>query len=498
VSGVVVPRVRAKPKAQAQPLSGVRRVGWRSHLAKPYLAVLAAVVVVILAGEGAFAAHFDSRILPGVTVAGQSVGNLTLVQAEQKLQAATSDRSVRLYVGSTTYHFTSAQVGVSYDVATTAQQAFLVGRHQIETPLDLLATRHAASIAYAYKQNMLTEKAAVQRVVADQGSPAVNAAIVITGGVPAIQSDKSGHAITAAAVENAINGQIDGSVSGPVALRPTVQLAGIRAANLSSAMQQTQKLLQVPITITSNGKTFQPTSAQKGAWVVYQPNPPNQAPGLTPSLSSAAIVAYLQTIAPQINVAAVPHRVNVLDGVASDIQAGQNGLQLDTSTLASKIISSVGSGQPLTLAAPTVPVAFTTQYNNATSLPYPKYVEVNLTTQHLWAYQDHQLVYDSPITSGATGAGFPTVTGTFSVLSKQTDRHLVGYQYGPAYNYDVFVQYWMQFYEGFGLHDASWRSSFGGPDYYYDGSHGCVNLPLATAAWLYNWVDIGTPVWVHN
>jgi lipoprotein-anchoring transpeptidase ErfK/SrfK len=63
----------------------------------------------------------------------------------------------------------------------------------------------------------------------------------------------------------------------------------------------------------------------------------------------------------------------------------------------------------------------------------------------------------------------------------------------------VFVQYWMPFYQGFGLHDASWRNgNFGGQDYYYGGSHGCVNLPLATAEFLYNWADIGTPVWVHN
>jgi lipoprotein-anchoring transpeptidase ErfK/SrfK len=60
----------------------------------------------------------------------------------------------------------------------------------------------------------------------------------------------------------------------------------------------------------------------------------------------------------------------------------------------------------------------------------------------------------------------------------------------------------MPFYQGYGLHDASWRNgNFGetsGPlGYYYDGSHGCVNLPDATAAFVYNWSVVGTPVWVH-
>ncbi|HSW71001.1 MAG TPA: L,D-transpeptidase, partial [Gammaproteobacteria bacterium] len=125
-----------------------------------------------------------------------------------------------------------------------------------------------------------------------------------------------------------------------------------------------------------------------------------------------------------------------------------------------------------------------------------KYIEVNLSSQHLWAYQDHQVAFDSPVTSGATGYGFPTVTGLFSIYSKQTNRYLDGRPLG--YNYNVFVQYWMPFYADYGFHDASWRNgSFGGQDYYYDGSHGCVNLPTATAAWLYNWAPVGTPVWVH-
>ncbi len=57
----------------------------------------------------------------------------------------------------------------------------------------------------------------------------------------------------------------------------------------------------------------------------------------------------------------------------------------------------------------------------------------------------------------------------------------------------------MPFYGNYGLHDASWRNGvFGGQDYLYNGSHGCVNLPEATAAFIYNWADVGTPVWIHQ
>src|SRR6185436_1714675 len=119
--------------------------------------------------------------------------------------------------------------------------------------------------------------------------------------------------------------------------------------------------------------------------------------------------------------------------------------------------------------------------------------EINLNRQRLWVWQDHNVIFESPITSGATGAGFGTVTGLFSIYYKTTNTHLRGQ------GYDVAVDYWMPFYLGYGLHDASWRHGrFGGQDYWYGGSHGCVNLPDATAEFIYGWADVGTPVWVHK
>ena len=50
---------------------------------------------------------------------------------------------------------------------------------------------------------------------------------------------------------------------------------------------------------------------------------------------------------------------------------------------------------------------------------------------------------------------------------------------------------------GIGLHDANWRSQFGGNIYQYDGSHGCINMPPSKAAALYSMVSAGTTVYVH-
>ena len=45
-----------------------------------------------------------------------------------------------------------------------------------------------------------------------------------------------------------------------------------------------------------------------------------------------------------------------------------------------------------------------------------------------------------------------------------------------------------------GMHDATWRSSFGGTIYKTKGSHGCINMPYEKAQELYGYIEKGTPV----
>ena len=199
------------------------------------------------------------------------------------------------------------------------------------------------------------------------------------------------------------------------------------------------------------------------------------------------------------NIAPINKKVNIQNGVSTVATEGVDGTAIDRDPLTAAITDAVTNQKPLQFTITSHAVPFKTTSNTFISLDVGSYVEINLSQQHLWVFQDHNVIYETPITSGATGAGFPTATGLFAIYYKTTNTHLVGYQYGPRYNYDVAVKYWMPFYLGFGMHDASWRNGkFGGPDYYYGGSHGCVNLPDAAAEFIYNWSVVGTPVWVHE
>lgn len=127
------------------------------------------------------------------------------------------------------------------------------------------------------------------------------------------------------------------------------------------------------------------------------------------------------------------------------------------------------------------------------------YVEIDLTGQHVYMIQEGAVVWDAPCVTGNVAKNYTTPEGIYSLTYKEKDRILRGAkQADGSYEYESHVDYWMPFNGGIGLHDANWRGSFGGTIYQTSGSHGCVNLPPAKAAALYDLVYKGIPVICYN
>lgn len=120
------------------------------------------------------------------------------------------------------------------------------------------------------------------------------------------------------------------------------------------------------------------------------------------------------------------------------------------------------------------------------------YVEVNLTKQHLWFYRNGELIIETDIVSGLPRDGRETATGIFTIPYKTSPEVLKGDTWEEK------VEYWMPFHDGQGLHDAPWRSSFGGKIYQSSGSHGCVNLPPAAAKTIYQNMEERMPIILYK
>jgi len=119
------------------------------------------------------------------------------------------------------------------------------------------------------------------------------------------------------------------------------------------------------------------------------------------------------------------------------------------------------------------------------------YVEIDLQKQQLYLFKNDSLIFQSDLVSGNESAGMSTTKGAFFVKYKETNACLEG----PGYK--TYVTYWMPFINGIGMHDASWRRSFGKEIYKTSGSHGCINLPRASAQYIFQNVSPGTIVLCH-
>jgi lipoprotein-anchoring transpeptidase ErfK/SrfK len=131
-------------------------------------------------------------------------------------------------------------------------------------------------------------------------------------------------------------------------------------------------------------------------------------------------------------------------------------------------------------------------------------VYVSISQRHMWACDSSAQSYDSAVVTGMENiAADLTPTGTYHVYGKQTALYLDGSDSTGSWH--DFVNYWMPFlsnqYGVYGFHDATWRqpNDFGNiSPYSSSASHGCVELPLATAKWLYNWASVGTTVIIQS
>jgi hypothetical protein len=120
-----------------------------------------------------------------------------------------------------------------------------------------------------------------------------------------------------------------------------------------------------------------------------------------------------------------------------------------------------------------------------------RWIDVNLAQQTLGVYDNQQLVFATVMASGAE----PTWTrpGLFQIQQKKELETMSGGQGSPDYYYLENVPWTMYFDKARALHGAYWRARLG-----YAQSHGCINMAVGDAHWLFDWAHEGDWVYVHD
>ena len=206
------------------------------------------------------------------------------------------------------------------------------------------------------------------------------------------------------------------------------------------------------------------------------------------NISDEGVASFVKTISNAYNTVGKAKTLKTSYGPTVTISGGSYGWKVDAEKEKATIKSLIEAGETTKREPEFSRKAAShgeNDYGNS-------YVEVNLTTQHMFVIKNGSKVLESDFVSGNVAKNWTTPPGAFPLTYKTRNATLKGEGYSTP------VDYWMPFNGGIGFHDAPWRSAFGGQIYRTSGSHGCVNLPPAIARQLYDYVDSGFPVLCYN
>jgi len=205
-------------------------------------------------------------------------------------------------------------------------------------------------------------------------------------------------------------------------------------------------------------------------------------------INDESLTAYVKALASTYNTCYSPKKLMTSYGKEVTISNSHYGWKVNNDVEKAAIIANIMAGDVITRDLNYSMVANSHDGNDYGN----SYVEINLTAQHLFLYVNGQLIIESDLVSGNLAKGYNSPTGAYGVTYKEKNATLNGADYSTP------VDYWMPFAGNVGMHDATWRGSFGGSIYKRNGSHGCINLPWSAAKTIFSYVDAGFPVLVYN
>lgn len=210
--------------------------------------------------------------------------------------------------------------------------------------------------------------------------------------------------------------------------------------------------------------------------------------GATASIDESQAAAYVKALAKTYDTAYQTKTLKTSYGKTVKITKGNYGWRMNQAAETAAILEIIRNGEQQTREPEYSQKAASHDGNDYGDT----YVEINLTAQHLFFYKNGKLLVESDFVSGNESRGWATPSGAYPLTYKERNATLKGEGYATP------VSYWMPFNGGIGMHDANWRSSFGGTIYKTNGSHGCINLPPAVAKTIYENISAGMPVLCYH
>lgn len=466
------------------------------------LAIAAGALLVVLVGSGtAYAMHYSDRALPRTSVGGIPVSGLTRAEVAEVLRERFAGVSVTLLSGSSApRHERLDDLGYTLDVQGTVGEVFAAQGSWTSYATALVAHR-GVDVVMRTDPSVLDTLA--DELVEQADGRATDATVRRTKGTApfVVTPAVIGTAVVMPSLRDAVAAAGRELRSATVTVEFTDSPALVSTERAQSVADRANALVGRTVTVSDGTTTHRPSTARKATWVEIPYA--NGIPGM-PRVRAAKVRAWVTSLAREARVEPV--------GGLRYVSSGGRVLRVVTHARAGRAVSNATDVAAAAVRALTMnrdyrgrlafrKVAPTwtnrTVAVGAEGLAYPaapgeKWIDVDLGHHTITAYRGATVVRGPvPMVNGAPAT--PTVVGTFRVYAKRPLMTMRGFN-ADGTRYAVENVPWSSFFHaGYALHGAPWRSSFG-----YAASHGCVNLPVSVAQWIYGWAPIGTPVASHR
>ena len=472
---------------------------WYSNHKKPVL-ICGIVVLVLLIVYLAGMLYYNDKFLNGTMVNGSDVGGMTLQKANDQLSKKVNGQSLKLIFNDGQNEvLQSAQLGVSYNKDNSLNQlmknqnkwAWFIGffKNEKNTLTDLIQisdenlTNGIASMEHAKEENQIAPTDAYIQykdgsfsIIEETLGSKFNIEELVKNIKVALSEGKQQLDVTKA------NGYV----------KPQVYKDD---QDLNNQLKAANEYCLSAITYTTpKGKEIALDGSTLITWLSKQDDGSYTK---DESVFKEKLTAFVKELASQYNSIGATRTFTGKDGQSHTVSGGTYGFRVSTDSEVSALLKMINENKSENNRIPEHTGQLPSGENGGLGTTY---LEINITKQHLWFVKDGSVVLESDFVSGKESDPTRlTPSGTYYIYNKERNRVLRGTkQPNGKYEYESPVSYWMPFNKGIGLHDASWRSTFGRDIYINSGSHGCINLPTGFAGSLYSQIYVNLPVVVYR
>lgn len=476
-----------------------KKNNWYSNHKKPVL-ICGIVVLVLLIVYLAGMLYYNDTFLNGTMVNGSDVGGMTLQKANDQLSKKVNGQSLKLiFNDGQSEVLQSAQLGVSYNKDNSLNQlmknqnkwAWFIGffKNEKNTLTDLIQisdenlTNGIASMEHAKEENQIAPTDAYIQykdgsfsIIEETLGSKFNIEELVKNIKVALSEGKQQLDVTKA------NGYV----------KPQVYKDD---QDLNNQLKAANEYCLSAITYTTpKGKEIALDGSTLITWLSKQDDGSYTK---DESVFKEKLTAFVKELASQYNSIGATRTFTGKDGQSHTVSGGTYGFRVSTDSEVSALLKMINENKSENNRIPEHTGQLPSGENGGLGTTY---LEINITKQHLWFVKDGSVVLESDFVSGKESDPTRlTPSGTYYIYNKERNRVLRGTkQPNGKYEYESPVSYWMPFNKGIGLHDASWRSTFGRDIYINSGSHGCINLPTGFAGSLYSQIYVNLPVVVYR